>query len=123
MQTAAVHVEPRFGALHVRTDAFDQCPESPRMIHFDEVRHFVRGQIVENEWRRQNEPPGIRQHAGARARAPATRLIADGYAFDGDAELRRRLAARGVEITLGLALEKIAEAARKMRLFAGNADE
>ena len=58
MQVGAVHIEPGFGALMVRTDALHQAPESRRVVHLDEVRHFMGGEIIKHLARRQDEPPG-----------------------------------------------------------------
>jgi len=65
----------------------------------------------------------IGQHAGGRARAPATRLIAHRDALDGDAKRRRRANARGFEIAQRLTAEKIADAAVDMRGVARDADQ
>ena len=49
MQVGAVDVEPNLGALVLRGEAIDQTPELGRVVHLDEVRDFVCGQIVEDE--------------------------------------------------------------------------
>src|SRR5882762_8013767 len=98
MQVRAMGVEPGLGALGVGADPEDRAPEALRMIHLDEMRDLVRRQIVEHEGRRQDEAPGVGQHAGRRARAPAARLVADRHALDRDAELGGVAAARRLEI-------------------------
>src|SRR3569832_374939 len=123
MQIAAMGVEPRLGADDVRVDALDQPPEAARVVHLDEMRRLVRGEVVEHEGRRQYQPPGIRQHAGRRARAPATGLVADRYALEADAERRGGGAAGALEVLLGLALEIVAHAPRDVRRFAGDAEQ
>src|SRR2546430_14546393 len=47
VQVGPVHVEPRLGARHARTEALQQAPEAPRMVHLDQVGDLVRGEIVE----------------------------------------------------------------------------
>jgi hypothetical protein len=59
MQFAAVDVEPYLGPFVIRAEALDQAPKSHGMIHLDEVRHFVRREIVKHEARRKDEPPRI----------------------------------------------------------------
>ena len=49
MQIGAVHVEPDLGAMHGRTQALEQAPEAGGMIHFDQMRDFMRRQIVEHD--------------------------------------------------------------------------
>src|SRR3970040_146080 len=69
MQFGAMRVEPALGVTHVRTNALDQPPENSAVVHLDQMRDLVRGEIIEHERRRQNQPPRIGQHAGGRARA------------------------------------------------------
>src|SRR4249920_3586605 len=70
MQIIAVGVEPALGALDVIADPVHHPPEPRRMVHLDEMRHFMRGEIVEHEGRRQDQPPGERQRSGGGARTP-----------------------------------------------------
>src|SRR5580692_2748843 len=123
MQVSAMGVEPGFGAIVTRAEPLYQPPEARRMVHLDEVRHLVRGEIIEYVARRQNEPPRERQHAGGRARAPAARLIAHCYTFDGDAESLGKFQARGFELAPGLAAQVIADAPVEMRRVAGDAQQ
>ena len=123
VQVGAVDVEPRLGAVGVRADAVHQPPEPRRVVHLDQMRHLVDGEIVQHERRREDEPPGIRQHAGGRARAPAARLVAHRDALDGDAELLGGAAARRFEIAQRLAAEEIADAAVDVRRLAGDAEQ
>src|SRR5712692_3902844 len=111
VQVGAVDVEPDFGALDVGVEALHQPPEPRRVIELDEMGNLVRGEVIEHEWRRENEPPGERQYAGIRARAPAARLVAHANALDRNAEVGGVAPARGIEIELRLALEEIADAA------------
>src|SRR5262245_57896922 len=104
MQVGAVHVEPHLGALDVRIDPLYQPPEPQRVVKLHKMAHLVRGKVIEHERGRENEPPGKRQHAGIRARAPTARLVAHVNALDGNAELGRVAPARGLEIALRLAL-------------------
>ena len=85
------------------------------MIHFHQMRDLVHCEIFKHERRRQNQPPGIRQHAGARTRTPAACLIAHRNALDRDIKLLGGTAARGFQLALGLALEIIADPPADMR--------
>src|SRR5215831_1034635 len=76
VQVGATRIEPALGTLEAGMQPANQPPEPRRVIELEEMRHFMGGEIVEYERRRQDEPPGERQHAGRRARAPAARLIA-----------------------------------------------
>ena len=115
VQVGAVDVEPGLGAVRIRADAVDQPPEPRRVVHLDQMRHLMHGEIVQHERRREDQPPGVRQHAGGRARAPAARLVAHRDALDGDAELLGGAAARGFEIAQRLAAKEIADAAVDVR--------
>src|SRR4051794_15629871 len=121
VQAGAVNVEPCLGAVGVRADAVDQPPEPRRVVHLDQMRHLMDGEIIQHEWRGENQPPGIRQHASGRARAPAARLVAHRDTLDSNAELLGGAAARNVEIAQGLATEEVADATVDMRSFACDA--
>src|SRR5579872_3940555 len=123
MQVRAMRIEPCFGARDVRTNTIDQPPETPRMIHLDQMRDFMRCEIVEHERWRENKPPRIGQDAGGRARAPAAGLTADRHTLDFYTELSGGAAAGGFQISFGFALEKIGDAARHMRLLTGDAKQ
>ena len=69
------------------------------------------------------QPPRVRQHACRRARAPPARLVAHRDAPHRDAEHPRIVPARGLEIALRLALEKIAHPPRKVRAVPGDAQQ
>ena len=123
MQIGPVHVEPDLGAIELGIKTLHQPPEAQRVIELDEMADLVRGEIVEDERGREDEPPGKRQYACVRARAPTARLIAYVDAFDRDAELGRVTPACGFEIALRLALEKIADAAVDVRRLARDAEQ
>jgi hypothetical protein len=57
MQVVAVGIEPGLGALDMTADFPDHPPEPRRMIHLDEMRHFMGGEIIQHEGRRQDQPP------------------------------------------------------------------
>jgi hypothetical protein len=57
MQIVAVGIEPGLGALDMTADFRDYPPEPRRMIHLDEMRHFMGGEVIQHEGRRQNQPP------------------------------------------------------------------
>ena len=46
-------------SAHVGASFFNQPPETPRVIHLDEMGDLVHSEIIEHEWRRQNEAPRI----------------------------------------------------------------
>ena len=98
VQRIAVGVEPALGALPVRADACDHAPERARVVHLDQVRDFVRRQVVEHMRRREDQSPRIGEYARRGARAPAAGLIADRDAFERDAEQDRIAPACAVEV-------------------------
>ena len=61
MQIVAVGVEPALGAFDVVADAVDDAPEAGRMVHLDQMRHFMGGEIIQHIGWRQDQPPGRRQ--------------------------------------------------------------
>jgi hypothetical protein len=65
------------------------------VIHLAQMRDFMRGQIVQDIRRGEDQPPGIGQCAGSRAGTPAGARVADRAAGVAHAEARR-LAARGL---------------------------
>ena len=87
------------------------------------MRHFVSGEIGEHRTRRQNEPPGERQHAGGRTGTPTARLIAHRDPPDADAERRGEYPAGDVEIALGLAAQEIADTTIDVPRVAGDAKQ
>ena len=48
MQIVAVGIEPGLGALDMTADPADHPPEPRRMIHLDEMRHLMGGEIVQH---------------------------------------------------------------------------
>src|SRR5690349_19418771 len=123
MQVAAVHVEPDLGALMVGAEAPHQPPEPRRVVHLDEMRDLVGGEICEHEARGENEPPGIGQDPGGGAGTPAACLIAHRNPPDRDAKLGGVVAAGSFELTLGLAAQKIADPTIDMWRVAGDAKQ
>jgi hypothetical protein len=59
MQVGTMRVQPGLCARHVGASFFNQPPETPRVIHLDEMGDLVHSEIIEHEWRRQNEAPRI----------------------------------------------------------------
>src|ERR1700741_616955 len=108
MQITAMNVEPDFGALMIGTKAPDQPPKPSGMVHLDEMRHFMSGEIVEDEARREDKPPRIGQDAGGRTGTPAARLIAHRNPPDSNSEFGGVAPAGGFEVPLSLATQKIA---------------
>src|ERR1700691_991592 len=93
------------------------------MIHVHDMRHLVRGEVIEHKGRRENEAPGEIEPTRRRARTPAAHRVAQHDAARLDAELLRMPGDRSLEILARLALEEIGDATRHMRPLAGNADE
>ena len=56
MQVGALGIQPGFGSLVIGEQPLHDTPEPCRMVHFDEMRHFMRGEIIEHMAGRQNEP-------------------------------------------------------------------
>ena len=69
-------VEPGLGAADIRIDALDDPPEPARMVHLDQMRDLVRGEIVEHEGRRQDQPPRDKTRRRSRSTSPSGSLIA-----------------------------------------------
>jgi hypothetical protein len=57
MQIVAVGVEPALGAINMAADFRDHPPEPRRMVHLDQMRDFMGGEIIQHERRRQDQPP------------------------------------------------------------------
>ena len=57
MQVVAVGVEPGLGALDMIADPRNDPPEPGRMVHFDEMRDLMGGEIVQHVRRREDQPP------------------------------------------------------------------
>ena len=54
----AIRLEPGFGAFDMCRELGENFPECWRMVHVDEMRDLVRGEIIEHVARRHDEPPG-----------------------------------------------------------------
>src|SRR5207244_2184584 len=57
VQIGAVGIEPSLGHLMIRNQPVHHAPEPCRMVHFDEMRHLVGGEVLKHVAWRQNEPP------------------------------------------------------------------
>jgi len=64
MQVVAMGIEPVLGALDMAADPAADPPEPRRVIHLDEMRDLMGGQIVQHVGRREDQPPGKRQRSG-----------------------------------------------------------
>src|SRR5579883_2145622 len=113
-QACAMHLQPFFGAVDMVRELGNHAPEGRRMVHVDEMRHFVRGEIIEHVARRHDEAPGKIQGAGRGAGSPAARRTAQAHLARLDAELGRVTAHRGFEIAARFADEEILHAPRDM---------
>ena len=70
MQLRAMGLQPGFRLCGLGTKAFRQRPEFVRMVVMAQMRRFMRGEIIEDEGRRQNQPPGKIQRALSPNRIP-----------------------------------------------------
>ena len=82
----------------------------------------MRGEIIQHERRRQDQPPRERQGARGRARTPAARLIADRQPLDLDAELLGAGLHRFLQIGAHFALHVIVHPPLDMLGAAGDAE-
>ena len=57
MQIVAVNIEPLLGALGLRTDTRNDLPEPRRVVHLDQMRDLMSGEIVEHIRWREDQPP------------------------------------------------------------------
>src|ERR1700722_8918460 len=63
VQIVAMCVQPGLGAFDMVADFRNDLPESRRVVHFNEVRHLMGGEVVQHIRRREDQPPGERQRA------------------------------------------------------------
>src|SRR5205085_9553880 len=91
-EPAAVAVKPGPRPIVIRRQALHQSPEARPVIHLREMRDLVRHNIIEDAFRRQNEPPAKRKTPGRRAAAPAARRVAHGNPGDLPADPLRQQA-------------------------------
>src|SRR5712671_4565406 len=105
-------------AAHLTHDA----PEPRRVVHLDEMRHLMGGEVIEHEGRREDQPPGERQRARRGARTPAARLVADRHPPHPDAEFPGVYLRGLLQILACLALEEIMDAPLGVFGIAGNAE-
>src|ERR1700688_4338590 len=109
MQVVAVGIEPALGALDMTAGFGDDPPEPRRMIHLDEMRDLVGGEIVQHIRRRKDQPPRERQRPCRGARAPAARLVADRQPLRLDAQ-RLGVSLRGLlQIVARFALQVVVD--------------
>src|ERR1700722_18639588 len=64
VQIVAVCVQPGLGAFDMVADFRDDLPEPRRMVHLDEVRYLMCGEVIKHVRRCEDQPPGERQRAG-----------------------------------------------------------
>jgi hypothetical protein len=43
----------------IRAEALNETPEPRGVIHLREMRDLVGGEVIENKWRREDQPPGL----------------------------------------------------------------
>src|SRR3984885_10247509 len=107
VQIIAMCVQPCLGAFDMVADFRDDLPEPRRVVHFDEVRYLMGGEVVQHIGRREDQPPGERQRTRRCARTPAARLVADRYPPHAHAERLGIGCGRLLQILASFALEVI----------------
>ena len=58
-----MRLEPGFRAFRIRRQAPDRGPERGGMVHMQEMRRFMRREIIEDETRRHDQAPGKAERA------------------------------------------------------------
>lgn len=53
-----MRLEPSFGALRISRQSPNRGPERGGMVHMQEMRCFMRREIIEDETRRHDQAPG-----------------------------------------------------------------
>ena len=99
MQPRAVGPQPGAVRSLVAHQAVQHRPVASRMVGFDQMGAFVRGDVVHHRVGREHQPPGVADaaHLGRRAEAARSRLAAGAPAGAGvhDRDHRHRLAEHG----------------------------
>ena len=54
MQVVAVGIKPTLGAFDIIADLVDHPPKPRRVIHLDQMRHFMGGEIIQHVGRRED---------------------------------------------------------------------
>src|SRR5580704_1605205 len=114
VQLRAVAFHPGLGLVGARKKRAREAPEFVRVVELAQMRDLMCGEIVEDERRRENEPPRERQGAVRRARSPAAFRVLDGDASHLRPRRRRVASDRDLEITPRLALQELGDAPRHM---------
>src|SRR3954470_18742043 len=123
MQLGSVALEPALGLLGTRAEVVDDAPEAVRVVHLLEMRHLVRGEVIEHEGRGEDQAPGEAQATLGRARAPAALRVAYGEPSGRNAERRGRADDRLGKVAPRFPLEEFLYAARDMGRLSGDRDD
>src|ERR1700674_163822 len=118
VKTGARLAQPVPRLLVTRHGALDEAPKARTVIHVAEMGHLVGGEIIEHEGRREHETPGEGQSARRRAGSPARGLVAHEKALRREIEALGMERHAGLEIEMGLALQPIQQAARRVLVLA-----
>src|ERR1700730_10448131 len=110
-EAGAMRLEPGFRALRIGRQAPDRDPERGRMVHMQEMRCFMRREIIEDETRRHDQAPGKAERARRGARPPPPRRIPQGDLAGSRSKLFRVSRNGGVEVPPGLLDEKVSHPA------------
>src|SRR6185437_4043889 len=100
----------------------DDAPEALAVIHLDEMRHFMRDDVIDHRVRREDQPPGERKISVARAAAPAADRVAHGHTLHLALDQYGHFLGAGGEFAFGKAAQEIARPPRQESAIAGDAD-
>src|SRR5688572_1707983 len=118
LQGGAVALQPVLAALGVRAKLLAQLPEFRPVVHLLEMRDLVRNEVVDDGFRRHHDTPGEGQLAGRGAGTPAARRVSEAYRLGTLVDGAGVLEHQRLNVLLGLFLQEISQAARKMLTFA-----
>src|SRR3984893_19327763 len=110
-EAGSMRLEPGFRALRISRQAPDRGPERGGMVHMQEMRCLMRREVIEDETRRHDQPPGKAERARRGARSPPARRIPQGDLGRSRSKLSN-VALDGVpDVAPGLLDEKVSHSA------------
>src|SRR5262249_44513347 len=117
-QLAAVPLEPGARPCRARRECFDQPPKAGRVVHLDQMSHFVGDDIIEDRLRRKNQPPAEREVSGAGTASPTAFCVAHGDFDDLTADARGQLMRSLGELVCRVCREVATHPTREMHRIA-----
>ena len=120
MQFGAVGFQPDACSFHSGDGIAHQSPEPRTMIHFKKMSDLMRRHIVQNKWRRKDEPPRERKSTSCRAGAPARCLIADRNPLEAALKRLGVLFCARRDVLANFGPQPVMEAARRMLIVAAH---